>query len=577
MDVNKNLTIRFSDLNYYGTDGLLKNKQKQILKNINGRFQGGELTAIVGPSGSGKTSLLNAIARYRRKGISGNIKVNGDDIKLYKNQIAYVMQESHMYGLLTVLESMKYAVKLKIGIPLSPAIISKISKILKMFSLEGHEKTFVKHLSGGQCKRLSIALEIINDPKIIFLDECTSGLDSASSYQCIKLLRQLVYKGHTIICTIHQPSTLMLEMFDHIYAVANGQCIYQGSLKNLLKFLKEIDFQCPQTYNPIDYLMEIANDIYGERNCDLINQIENGRNENFCQSLKYEERYETDEFEAYPIPTFNSQLLYLMQRNVSIILRDFTYTYFRLFAHLFLGVLVGFTFWQIGNDASSVFKDFRLLIGVMILLVYTSLYSQITLFPTHNKVIKRECFNNWYSPRIFNIALFITDCPITIVCVLLFLIPMYIMTNQPPELFRFGSCFLILLLLSYNSQNIGLLAGSVKSVLLALIIAPFLMIHQIALSGTFILQKDAHPLIGSLFKTTFLNYATEGMKITIFGFNRTQLDCDDIYCHYAKPEKLLQFLQLNSTYEEVIIVMTLYMIILRIIIMTIVNFQLKAK
>jgi ABC-type multidrug transport system ATPase subunit len=248
-----------------------------------------------------------------------------------------------------------------------------------MFGLEGHEKTFVKHLSGGQRKRLSIALEIINDPKIIFLDECTSGLDSASSYQCIKLLRQLVYKGHTIICTIHQPSTLMLEMFDHIYAVANGQCIYQGSLKNLLKFLKEIDFQCPQTYNPVDYLMEIANDIYGERNCDLINQIENGRNEKYCQNLKYVKTYESDEFEAYPTPTFNSQLLYLMQRNAVIIFRDFTYTYFRLFAHLFLGILVGFTFWQIGNDASSVFKDFRLLIGVMILLVYTSVYSQITL------------------------------------------------------------------------------------------------------------------------------------------------------------------------------------------------------
>lgn len=103
------------------------------------------------------------------------------------------------------------------------------------------------------------------------------------------------------------------------------------------------------------------------------------------------------------------------------------------------------------------------------------------------------------------------------------------------------------------------------------------MIHQVALSGTFVLQKDAHPLIGALFKTTYLNYATEGMKITIFGFNRTQLDCNDIYCHYAKPEKLLRFLQLNSTYEEAIIVMTIYMIILRIIIMLIVNYQLKAK
>lgn len=94
-------------------------------------------------------------------------------------------------------------------------------------------------------------------------------------------------------------------------------------------------------------------------------------------------------------------------------------------------------------------------------------YSFYLTVPTHNKVIKRECFNNWYSPKIFNLALFITDCPITVLCVLLFLIPMYIMTNQPLELFRFGSCFLILLLLSYNSQNIGLLAGSVKNVLVS--------------------------------------------------------------------------------------------------------------
>lgn len=80
-----------------------------------------------------------------------------------------------------------------------------------------------------------------------------SGLDSLTSKQCIMLLKQLASSGRTIICTIHQPSAMIFEMFDHLYVLANGKCLYQGSVKGLLPYLEESDLRCPPYHNPADY------------------------------------------------------------------------------------------------------------------------------------------------------------------------------------------------------------------------------------------------------------------------------------------------------------------------------------
>lgn len=355
----------------------LKIAKKLILNNVSGEFRGGELTGILGQSGSGKTTLINCISHYNTKNVLGTIEMPNKQFK-----VKYIMQDDANFHALTVREAMQFSIKFKIGQMEKQKCHEKVISILERLGIAHTMSHLIDSLSSGEQRRLSIALELLDDPKIIFLDEPTTGLDSSSTLQCIKLLKNLAEEGRTIICTIHQPSTLVLKIFDHIYAMSNGCCIYQGSFDNLFTFLRELTLECPNTYNPVDYLLEISslNSIVF-----LVDQIKNGRNEQYRGNNNNNKiQSKMIDFNNEPVivdnksnqtPSFLYRLRFLTLRTMLLMMRDKTNVIMRVAINLLVGLLIGILYSGLGNDANQILNEYKFLFVLCGFCAYSGFYS----------------------------------------------------------------------------------------------------------------------------------------------------------------------------------------------------------
>lgn len=129
---------------------------------------------------------------------------------------------------------------------------------MQLLGLEKCLNNYVEKLSGGEKKRVSIGEELITNPPIMIFDEPTSGLDSVSTVQVVTHLKDLAHSGRTVICVIHQPSSYVLQLFDDVYLLSEGQCIYNGPVGDIVFTFEEAGFPCPQYYNRADFILEVA-------------------------------------------------------------------------------------------------------------------------------------------------------------------------------------------------------------------------------------------------------------------------------------------------------------------------------
>jgi ABC-type multidrug transport system ATPase subunit/pSer/pThr/pTyr-binding forkhead associated (FHA) protein len=209
----------------------------KLLDDVSIAIQPNEFVGLLGPSGAGKSTLMDALNGMRPP-TSGNVFFNNLDfyanLNALKQSVGYVPQEDIIHRELSVYRTLYYIAKLRLSKDASAAEIEQIiSEVLDATDLTDRRDVCVSDLSGGQRKRVSIAVELLTRPSVIFLDEPTSGLDPATADRIMKLFRRIAESGRTIILTTHAMENVRL--FDKVAILMRGKLVFYGTPAEALK------------------------------------------------------------------------------------------------------------------------------------------------------------------------------------------------------------------------------------------------------------------------------------------------------------------------------------------------------
>ena len=217
----------------------------KLLDDVDLTVQPNEFVGLLGPSGAGKSTLMDAM-NGMRPATAGHVLINNLDLYQHldsiKQSIGYVPQDDIIHRELTVYRTLYYVARLRLSRDVSTQEIDQIvNEVMDVTGLSERRDVPVGQLSGGQRKRVSIAVELITKPSVIFLDEPTSGLDPATEEKIMKLFRQIAESGRTVILTTHAMENV--KLFDKIVVMMRGKLVWYGPPKEALSHIKADSFK----------------------------------------------------------------------------------------------------------------------------------------------------------------------------------------------------------------------------------------------------------------------------------------------------------------------------------------------
>ncbi|KAE8144241.1 ABC-2 type transporter-domain-containing protein [Aspergillus avenaceus] len=433
----------------------IKGKNRRILDHVDGWVKPGTLTALMGVTGAGKTSLLDVLANRITMGvITGDMLVDGrirDDS--FQRKTGYVQQQDLHLETSTVREALVFSAVLRQ--PASTPYKEKLAyveEVIKMLNMEEYAEAVVGVLGEGlnveQRKRLTIGVEIAAKPDLLlFFDEPTSGLDSQTAWSICSLMRKLADHGQAILCTIHQPSAILMQQFDRLLFLAKGgRTVYFGELgdnmETLIKYFENKgSIKCPQNANPAEWMLEVIGAAPGSH-------ADRDWAEAWSRSLeraqvRQELEHMKEELSKRPPPPLTagygefamplwSQFLVCSHRMFQQYWRTPSYIYSKAATCTLPPLFIGFTFWReplsIQGMQNQMFSIF------MLLVIFPNLVQGMMPHFTAQRALYevRERPSKAYSWKAFMLASILVELPWSMVMA----VPAYCCWYYPIGLYR---------------------------------------------------------------------------------------------------------------------------------------------
>ncbi|XP_065690876.1 ATP-binding cassette sub-family G member 5 [Patagioenas fasciata] len=481
---------------------------RQILKDVSFHIESGQIMGILGNSGSGKTTLLDAISGRlgQKDNFFGEVYVNGHQLKKeqFRDCVSYVPQSDTLLGFLTIQESLTYTALLTLQKCSNDFIKKKVDAVMAELSLSHIADKIIGSrifagISGGEKRRVSIAAQLLQDPKVMLLDEPTTGLDSLTANQIVSLLSELAHRGRIVIITIHQPRSELFRLFDKIAIMSFGEMVFCGNPMEMITFFSDCGYSCPEQSNPFDFYVDLTSvDTRSkERELETYSRVQvigsaYKNSEIFSEVLATIETTKCMK-ELPPIPFKNKdspstfyKLWILLRRITKNLSRDKMGITMRLFQNLLFGLFVAFFLLRLRNDLLKGAVQDR--VGLVYQCVsappYTGMLNAVALFPPLRAISDQESKDGLYKKWQMLLAYIVHFLPFSVISVAIFSTFIYWTVGLYPDASRFGIFFAVIL------------ASHIIGELLTLVVLGVVQNPQIVQSGV-VLLNSAGVIVGT--------------------------------------------------------------------------------
>jgi ABC transport system ATP-binding/permease protein len=545
--------------------------------------ESGIMVGILGGSGVGKSTLLNLL-NGNLKPRKGRVMINGYNVHKEKLRgvIGYIPQDDLLIEELTVFQNLYFNSRLCFGDLSEDEIIKRVHKIMVDLDLDEIKNLKVgsplnKFISGGQRKRLNIALELIREPYVLFVDEPTSGLSSADSEIVIDLLKEQSLKGKLVIVNIHQPSSDIYKRFDKIIIMdKGGRIVFHGNPLDALVYFKSEtqlinadDGECPTcgNVNPEQVLQILESKKVNEYG-DYISERQVPAEEwyaYFKKNLEVDVNTSSDVKTVLPSNDFNipdkrTQFKIFSLRNVLSKFSDKQYLIINLLEAPVLAFILGwFTKYNAGTPdipgayifSQNVNLPIYIFMSVVVALFLGLMVSAEEII-RDRRILKREAFLNLSRTSYYNSKIVFLSFLSALQTLIFVLVGNSILQIEG----MFMYYWLMLFITSLFANLVGLnISASLKSVVAIYILIPLLIVPQILLGGAMIRFEKLNskltnpnyvPLVGDIMVS---RWAYEGLCVNQFKKNKYQVHLFDVEkvasdasfkLNYLLPELLLK-------------------------------------
>ncbi|RID74909.1 hypothetical protein BRARA_B01985 [Brassica rapa] len=525
---------RLLGLDHKPSDETTSTEERTILSGVTGMVSPGEFMAVLGPSGSGKSTLLNAIAgRLHGPALTGKILMN--DVKPTKQTLkrtGFVAQDDLLYPHLTVRETLVFVALLRL--PRSLTRHEKIKAAESVISELGLEKcentvvgnTFIRGISGGERKRVSIAHELLINPSLLVLDEPTSGLDATAALRLVQTLSWVAHgRGKAVVTSIHQPSSRVFQMFDTVLLLSEGKFLFYGKGRDAMAYFESVGFSPAFPMNPADFLLDLANGV-----CQIDGMTEREKpnvkqtlsvayntmlapNVKTCidaapslgDNMRFVKTRENAHGITSGIATWFSQLCILLHRLLKE-RRHESFDALRVFQVIASSLLSGLMWWH--SDYRDVHDRLGLLFFISIFWGVIPSFNAVFTFPQERAIFTRERSSGiMYTLSSYFMAHVIGSLSMELVLPAVFLTLTYWMVGLRPGLVPFLLTLFVLLLYVLASQGLGLaLGGAIMDAKKASTIVTVTMLAFV-LTGGYYVNKVPYGMVWMKYiSTTFYCY-----------------------------------------------------------------------